>query len=324
MAEMTALFGGCGPKWQARQVEVPEPGPAQVLIRTHAVSVNNADIAMLTDDNTADHQNATCAGYEFAGEVAALAEVDSFRVGDAVMGTAPHSFAEYVVADHRHLFPIPEGVSDEDAAALPTGLLTEHGALQLARFEPGQTVLITAASSNIGLIGLQIAKALGAGTVIATSRTADKTDLLAQTGADVVVATDTQDLATAVFDATSHNGVDIVLDHVGGQTLSDCLPTTTVDGHLVSIGRLSQDETTISLSALAGRQLDLHGVSYGFTPPERTGRAVAAARELLPAVADGHVRPVIDSVYKFEDHEQAAVRVRNGTGTGKIVLTLRR
>ena len=254
MAEMTALFGGCGPKWQARQVTVPEPGPKQILIRTHAVSVNNADIAMLTDDNTADHQNATCAGYEFAGEVAALgAEVDSFRVGDAVMGTAPHSFAEYVVPDHRHLFPIPEGVSDEDAAALPTGLLTEHGALQLARFEPGQTVLITAASSNIGLIGLQIAKALGAGTVIATSRTADKTDLLAQTGADVVVATDTQDLATAVFDATSHNGVDIVLDHVGGQTLSDCLPTTTVDGHLVSIGRLSQDETTISLSALAGR-----------------------------------------------------------------------
>ena len=299
--------------------------PAQVLVRTRAVSVNNADIAMLTSrQDTADDERATRAGYEFAGEVTALGpSVDCFRVGDPVMGTAPQSFAEYVVADHRHLFAIPEGLDYEEASALPTGLLTEHGALQLARFQPGQIVLITAASSNIGLIGLQITKALGAGTVIATTRRGDKTDLLTQTGADVVITTDTQDLTEAVLAATSQNGVDIVLDHVGGQTLAECLAAATVGGHLISIGRLDQDESSISLSILAGRQLDLHGVSFGFAPPERTGRAVAAARELLPAVAAGRIRPVIDNVYSFEDHEQAAARVRGGRSTGKIILTLR-
>jgi NADPH:quinone reductase len=91
---MTALFGGCAPDWQARQVPVPEPGPDQVLVRAHAVSVNNADIRMLlsADDPATGHGNAYRAGYEFAGVIAAVGpEVDDIRVGERVVGTAPES-----------------------------------------------------------------------------------------------------------------------------------------------------------------------------------------------------------------------------------------
>src|SRR4051794_31358399 len=101
------------------------------------------------------------------------------------MGTAPKSFAQYVIADHRHVFDIPLDVGDEDAAALPTGLLTEHGALMIGDFQAGQTVLITGASSSVGLIGVQIAQALGAATVLATSTTDAKHAALTRAGADV-------------------------------------------------------------------------------------------------------------------------------------------
>lgn len=321
---MTALFGGCGPGSQARQVPVPEPGPGQVLVRAYAVSINNADIAMLASaDPDTGHGTEYRADYEFAGEIAAVGPgVDDTRIGEHVMGTAPESFAQYVIADHRHMFAIPQGVGYEDAAALPTGLLTEHGALMLGEFQPGQTVLITGATSSIGLIGVQIARVLGAKCVVATSRTAAKTDLLKRTGADVVIATTTQDLTGGILEATSEQGADIVLDHVGGHTLSRCLAATHLGGRIINIGRLDQAESTINLDTLSYRQLRLRGVSFTFSQADELGQVIAAASELLPAVADGRVRPVIDAVLNFEQANAAADRLRNNRGVGKIVLTL--
>ena len=322
---MTALFGGSGPDWLARRVPVPDPGPGQVLVRAHAVSVNNADVAMLasaTDPATA-HGKEYRAGYEFAGEIAAVGPgVEDERVGERVMGTAPESFAEYVIAHHRHLFGIPRELGYEEAAALPTGLLTEHGALMLGAFQPGQTVLITGASSSIGLVGVQIAKALGATCVIATSRTPAKAALLKQTGADIVIATTTQDLTETTLAATSEQGADVVLDHIGGQTLANCLTATRIGGRLISIGRLDQAESTVNLDTLSHRQLRLRGVSFNFSQADELGRVIAGASELLPAVADGRVRPVIDTVLTFDQTKEAAARLRSDRVVGKIVLTI--
>jgi NADPH:quinone reductase-like Zn-dependent oxidoreductase len=317
---MTALYGGAGPQWQAREVPVPQPGPGQVLVRAHAVSLNNADVQQL--DSAADQ--AYLAGYEFAGEVAAVGpDVTNVRVGNRVMGTTQGAFAQFVLADHRHVMAVPVALGYEEASALPTGLLTEHGALTRARFRPGQTVLITGATSSIGLIGVQIAKALGAKAVIATTRSAAKVDLLTKTGADTVIVTGDQDLTSAVLDATDGEGVDVVLDHVGGQTFADCLPATRVDGHIVNIGRLGRAESTIDLDALSYRHLHVRGVSFGFSRPEALGQVIAAlAEEVLPAVAEGRVRPVIDTVLTFDQADAAAERMRSHQAHGKVVLTL--
>jgi NADPH2:quinone reductase len=121
---MTAVFGGCGPDLQARQVPVPEPGPGQVLVHAHAVSINNADITMLAsaDDPTASPRKDHRAGYEFAGEIAAIGPVvDGVRVGDRVMGTAPESFAQFIIADHRHMFGIPEALDTKKPQPSPPG-----------------------------------------------------------------------------------------------------------------------------------------------------------------------------------------------------------
>ncbi|MFD7474126.1 alcohol dehydrogenase catalytic domain-containing protein [Streptomyces sp. NPDC059837] len=126
------------------------------MVRAHAVALNNADAVMLeANDPTAGGNGIEYqAGYEFAGDVSAVGEgVDTTAVGRRVMGTTPASFAQYVLADHRHVLPIPDGLDDTEACALPTGLLTEHGALMTGGFRPSQSVLITGATSSIGLMG---------------------------------------------------------------------------------------------------------------------------------------------------------------------------
>lgn len=323
---MTALFGGVGPDWELRQVPLPEPGPGQVVVRARAVAMNEADISMLdrADPTAGGSGEQYQAGFEFAGEVAALGRgVDDAEVGTRVMGTTPQSFAQHVLVDHRHITRVPDEVDFAEASALPTGLLTEHGSLRLGNFAPGQSVLITGGTSGVGLIGVQIAQALGADGVLATTRSADKHELLRQAGADVVVNTTTQNLTAAVLEATGGHGVDVVLDHVAGQTFADCLPATRVDGHVVNIGRLDRAESTIDLDALSYRHLRLVGVSFGFTRAEELAQVIAGlAPEVIPAVAQRRIRPVIDSTFELAQAKRAADRMRSNQAHGKIVLTM--
>ena len=323
---MRALVGGIGPDWVLEEVPVPQPGPGQVLIRNRAAATNNADIPMLTgaDPTAGGHGRKYIAGFEYAGEVAALGEgVDTWQIGDAVMGSIPSAFAEYVVTDHRFVLPRPEGLDPEIACALPTGLLTEHGALTTAGFTAGQSVLITGASTAIGLIGAQMVTALGASQVIGTTRSSAKRDLLTGVGVDSVIVTGEQDLTEATLAATDGRGVDVVLDHVAGQTFADCLRATKEDGHVVNIGRVSGPTSTIDIDHLSYRHLTVHGVSFGFTRDWEMSAVIAGLLpEVLPAVARGEIRPVIDLTVEFTQFQRAADRLRSGEALGKIVITL--
>ena len=315
---MRALVAGRGPVWVLDEVETPTPAAGEVLVRNYASATNNADLPML---EAADSE--FTAGFEYAGEIVAVGEdAGTWQVGDAVMGSVPASFAEYVVADHRFVLPRPEGLAPEVACALPTGLLTEHGALTVAQFRAGRSVLVTGATSGIGMIGVQTAKALGASCVIATTRSAAARERLTALGADVVVVTGEEDLAEVVLAATNGRGVDVVLDHVAGQTFADCLPATAVDGHVVNIGRLAGAASTIDLDALSYRHLTVHGVSFGFTRDAEMASTIAGLLpEVIPAVARGEIRPVIDSTLAASDTKDLAARLRSGDADGKIVLT---
>jgi NADPH:quinone reductase-like Zn-dependent oxidoreductase len=264
------------------------------------------------------------AGFEYAGEIAALGpDAGGWKVGDPVMGTFPSAFADYLVVDHRFVLPRPESLDPAEACALPTALLTEFGALRTAGHEPGQSVLITGGSTSIGMIGVQIAKAVGAGRVIATTRTTAKRNLLTGLGADVVIATGEEDLTDAVLAATDGNGADVVLDHIAGDTFAQCLPATAFDGHVVNIGRLAGPTSTIDLDALAYRHLTVHGVSFGFSRDWETVPILQALlAQVLPAVARGDIRAVIDSTVSVTDFLHAAERLRSGDAVGKVVLTL--
>lgn len=323
---MRALLSGHGPDWVLSEVPIPTPGPGEVLIRNRAAATNNADLPMLmeADPTQGGHGKEFIAGFEYAGEVVGLGEgVDKWQVGDTVMGSVPHSFAEYVTADQRFVLPRPEILDPAVACALPTGLLTEHGALTTAGFTAGQTVLITGASTGIGLIGAQLLKALGASQVIGTTRSDAKRGLLTDAGVDTVIVTSTEDITEATLAATDGQGVDIVLDHVAGQTFAHCLAATRHDGHVVNIGRLDGAESRINLDHLSYRHLTVHGVSFGFRRTDEMAEVIAGLLpEVIPAVARGQIRPVIDKTVDLSDFREAAERLRSGEASGKIVLTI--
>lgn len=323
---MRALQLGKGPHWELSEVPVPQPGAGEVLIRNLASASNNADIPMLdeADPTNGGHGKAAVAGFEYAGEVVAVGEnAGEWQPGDAVMGSIPNAFGEYVVADHRFVQRRPEGLEPEIACALPTGLLTEHGALTRAEFKAGQSVLITGASTAIGYIGVQVVKALGASLVIGTTRSESKRQLLLDAGADEVIITDDNtSLTDEVLKLTDGKGVDVVLDHIAGQTFADTLPATAEDGHVVNIGRLAGPASNIDLDALSYRHLTVHGVSFGYTRDWEMADVIAGLEpEVAPAVERGEIRPLIAATLPFTESAKVEELLRDHSTVGKVVLT---
>jgi NADPH:quinone reductase len=323
--KMVALVGGSGPDWETREVDVPPLGPGQVLIRVRAAGLNRADLYMLEGSYSPNTKtsNIFTAGLEMAGEVVTVGDgVDSVKVGDRVGAAGLGAFAEYAVQDARHVIAIPESLSWVDAAALPVGLATEHDALVTqADFAAGKTVLVAGATTAIGLIATQMAKALGAPLVAATTTSEDKKAALLKAGADIVINTKSESLADSILPASNGIGVDVVLDHVGGQLFADTFMVTRPGGTIINIGRLAGPECTIDLNALAFRRLRVLGTTFSVRTPDELASVCSALKpEILPAVADGRIRPVVDRVFEFDDAIKAADHLRTNHAVGKVVL----
>lgn len=324
---MRALVGGVGPDWEPRELAIPAPAPGQILIRVRAAGLNRADLYMLEGSYSPNSKtsNVYTAGLELAGEVAAIgADVPDLAVGDRVSGAGLGAFAEYAVLDHRHAIAVPAALSWVEAAALPVGLATEHDALVTqAGFTAGQRVLIVGAASAIGLIAVQLARALGAAQVVATTTSEAKRGALTAAGADAVVNTATENLAEAVAAATGGAGVDVVLDHVGGELFGQTFAATRLGGTIVNIGRLAGPEATVDLNQLAFRRLRVLGTTFSVrTPDELAAVCDALVPRVLPAVADGRIRPVVDRVFAFDDALKAAEHLRSNRAIGKVVLEM--
>jgi NADPH2:quinone reductase len=189
--------------------------------------------------------------------------------------------------------------------------------------QDGDTVLITAATSAIAVMGLQVVRHLGAATVIGTTRNASRRAFLTGAGADHVIVTSTDDLAEATRSYTGGRGVDVVLDHIGGNTVDQAIQAARVSGTVVSVGRLASGRADIDLFALARRQVLLQSVSYGLTPPEVLGELFdSVTADLLPGVLVGSICPRVDSIHPFDQLPQAMDRLRSGQANGKVALTL--
>ncbi|GAA2786438.1 quinone oxidoreductase family protein [Saccharopolyspora taberi] len=321
MSTITALAVTPQHTWEPVRVESPSPGPGQVLIRAVAFALNNGDVRAL-DQGPGDTAEPLVAGHEVAGTITAVgAGVDAARVGSRVMATTSRAFAEYAVAQSDLALPIPDGLEVHEGVTLPVALLTEYGALSAGRLAAGQTVLVTGATSAIGLVGVQLARVLGASRVLATTRSPGKADLLTGLGADQVIVTSAEPLTKTVLAATGGIGVDLAVDHVAGQTFAEVLPATRIDGQVVQVGRLGGAAATINVDDLSYRHLTVRGVSYGRS--EVLSRLLGEAYEaMLPALRDGELRPVVDQVFPFDRANEAAQRVRSGAARGKVVLAL--
>jgi NADPH:quinone reductase-like Zn-dependent oxidoreductase len=308
-----------------RDLPSPEPGPRQVKIRVRTASVNRADL----NQRAGTHQPVgpgsapVVVGLDAAGDVVTVGcEVSGVHVGDRVMTTVSGGLSEEVVVDAALVVPIPQAWTYAEGAAAILGLMTEHNALRTAGdLKPGETVLVHAAASSVGLQCIQLAKYLGAGLIIASVRTDRATDLLRSHGADHVVEVGEAGFADQVLELTDGRGVDVIVDHVGGPYLADNIRCAALRGRLVGVGRLGGADGVLDLEALAFKRLSIIGVTFRTRDAAEKADIVAALlSEVDPAF--GALRPAIDRILPWTEVQQAQDLMAANSHLGKIVLSL--
>lgn len=307
---------------QLSDVPMPAPGPGQLLLKMHAAGLNRGEFI---PGGLVKGGASKPAGIEGAGVVVDRGPgVAGPPIGQAVMGRCAGAFSEYALMDVREALPIPAGLPMTSAAAVPLTFLVVHDMLlQQGRLKTGDWLLVTGVSSGVGVAALQAAKALGA-RVIGTSGSADKLARLQALGLDHGITTRGPDFAAAVMAATGGHGADLVVNTVGGTVFAECLRTLAFEGRLATVGYVDRTlRAEIDLQALHVRRLTLFGVSNKMRSADQRAAGVPAfAADLLPAIADGRIHPLIDRVFPFDQLLAARAHMETNQHLGKIVLQI--
>jgi NADPH:quinone reductase len=307
-------------------VAKPSPKGTQVLVRVRACGLNRADLGM-----TKGHAHGsaggvgTVLGMEWAGEIAELGpEAKGVKVGDKVMGSGAAAFAEYTLADHGRLFRAPSNMNFDEACTLPIALATMHNAVvTVGGLQAGQSVMIQGASSGVGLMALQIAKLKGAKLVVGSSTNSERRARLKEFGADLAVDSSDAGWVDQVLQATSGEGVDLIVDQVSGKVASQNLKATRIKGRIVNVGRLGGTHADFNFDLHAARRIAYIGVTFRTRTTEEI-RAIfdEVRKDIWPAVESRRLQLPIDKVFAFDDIGKAFGRMEANQHLGKIVVTL--
>ncbi|OII10243.1 NADPH:quinone oxidoreductase [Curtobacterium sp. MCBA15_009] len=303
----------------------PVPGAGEVLIEVAAAGVNNADLQQRAGNYPPPPGASEILGLEVSGTVRALgAGVTTVAVGDRVCALlSGGGYASLVVAPAAQVLPVPDGVDLVEAAGLPEAACTVYSNIgMLAGLRPGQTLLVHGGTGGMGSHAVLWAKALGA-TVIATSGGARKVQASKDLGADVVIDHRTEDFVERVLAETDGRGVDVVLDVVGPSYLDRNLQALAPNGHVAVIASGSGTTAELDFGTLMRKRATVSGTTLRARPLDEKAAIVRAVRyNVWPLVADGRIRPVIDSVLPLAEADEAHRRVRDGEVVGKVLLTL--
>jgi NADPH:quinone reductase-like Zn-dependent oxidoreductase len=318
--------GRDGGLWEIRDVQRPVVPPGHLLLRVHASSVNRAEFRRLAGLRLQAGRPAPeprIGGGDAAGELVELADgVTGFAPGQRVMGRCAGGFAEYALVDAREAMPIPAGLSWEEAACVPVVFVVVHDALCVSgTLRQGETLLVTAIPSGVGVAALVMGKHLGA-RVAGTSRSAEKLARLKPYGLDAGIVTGSDGFGAAIAGAGGEQGIDMIVDNIGGDVLAPCLDALAVGGRYVSIGRMSGVTTgELDVDRMAERRLHLYGVSNRLRSPAQRAQSTARfVADLMPALSDGRVRPIIDRSFPLDELAAAQAHVEADRHVGKVVI----
>ena len=321
-------FGGVEALETRDVPDAPRATLDRVRVRVRAAGLNRADILQRLGRYPAPAgYPQDIPGIEFAGEVAAVGEeVRSWKVGDRVFGIiGGGGQAEYVTVPENHLARVPDNLDWAEAAAIPEVFMTAHDALfTQCGLTTGDHVLIHAAGSGVGTAAIQLVKTAG-GFAFGTSRTADKLERAREFGlsASVVVAGEPSRFAEAAKDWTSGVGVQIVLDLVGAAYLEANLKSLATRGRLIFVGTTSGAKAEIDYAIVMSKRLRIMGTSLRTRSPEEKATATRLfAEQVVPLLATGALRPVIDKVFEMEQVREAHKRIEGNESFGKVVLTI--
>ena len=310
---------------EIKELPNPEPTSEQVLVKVKSCGLNRSDL-LETQGQSFGHTggDTKIIGGEFAGEIVELGEaVEDLKVGDKVMCRGGSGWAEYAVANHKRAIKFnPEQISWEQAASIQGNLQTMHDAIVTnGKFISGQSVFIQGASSGVGIIGLQIAKALGASLVLGSSTNQNKLSKLSSYGADILIDTSKENWLDKVLDVTEGKGVDVLIDMLSGDFVNKNMEATKINGHLINIGRLAGMNGNFNYDLHAKRRLHYVGTT-GRTRSVEENLDVArvANKDLWDHVVDGKIRHVIFKTFRLNEASDALNIMNENRHFGKLVL----
>ncbi|HET7310492.1 MAG TPA: NAD(P)H-quinone oxidoreductase [Mycobacteriales bacterium] len=307
--------------------EVPDPvaGAGELLVDVAASAVNRADLLQRQGFYPPPAGASEILGLECSGTVTAVgAGVSGWSVGDEVCALlAGGGYAEQVAVPVGQCMPVPDGVDLVSAAGLPEVACTVwSNVVQIAGLSDGESFLVHGGSSGIGTMAIQVARALGAATVICTVGSDVKAERCRQLGADVVVNYKDDDFVAASREATGGRGVDVVLDIVGAAYLARNVDVLAADGRLVVIGLQGGAKAELDLGLLLRTRATVHATSLRARPLEQKAALCKDVVERLwPLVTSGRVQPVVHATYPMDRVADAHRAVAASEHVGKVLLT---
>ena len=310
-----------GPPEVLRYEEVPDPSchPRGVVIEVEAASIEGGDLRARAQGPLPRVPHVV--GYQCSGVIREVGEAVTERsVGERVVAVAASgSHAELRSVPVRATWVLPDGLGAEEAACVPVPFATAHDCLhEFGAVAPGETVLIQGATGGLGIACVQIAKAAGA-TVIGTSSSEEKLERLREYGLDHGVTTP-GDTVSAVRELTDGEGVDLVVDPVGGETLQQSLEALTYRGRALTVGNASRGESTLDISALMSGNRTLRGVYLAAEQGANFARVEALIAGLLERVAAGDLRVLVDRSFPLSEAASAHAYAESRRALGRVLL----
>jgi len=310
---------------QPQDVALPRPGAGQVLVKVAAAGVNRPDVLQRLGRYPPPEGASPIPGLEIAGEVAALGE----GAPGAILGrkvcalVTGGGYAEYCVADARHCLPVPEGLSQAEAAALPETLFTVwHNVFERGFAREGETLLVHGGTSGIGTMAIKLGKLFDL-TVIVTCGSDDKCAAARALGADHAINYRTHDFVAEVKALTGGRGAELTLDMVAGDYTQRNLDCLGVNGRLVTIAVLGGAQATVNMAGLMVKRQTITGSTLrARTDAFKAALAEEIERTVWPFVAEGRLRPAMDRVFPLREAAAAHARMESGEHVGKIVLAV--
>lgn len=306
----------------------PEPVADQVRVRVKAAALNRADLLQRRGRYPAPPGvSQEIPGLEFAGAVDSIGnEVRDWQAGQRVFGiTAGAAQAEYVLVPANHLAEIPNELDWTMAAAVPEAFITAHDAIfTQGSLQLGETLLVHAAGSGVGIAAVQLAHAAGA-RVFGTSRSMWKLERAKPYGLSesIVVAEDTSIIVEQIRDWTNGKGVDCLLDLVGAAYLEVNLNSLSLKGKMLLVGTTSGARATLDYGLVMGKRLKIIGtVLRARSAEEKVTATRLFATKVVPLLARGVVKPVVDSTFKLDQIREAHLRLESNETFGKVVLVM--
>jgi NADPH2:quinone reductase len=312
---------------EIREVDRPPEATAdRVCVRVRASALNRADVLQRKGQYPAPAGvRGDIPGLEFAGEVDQVGpEVREWREGDRVFGIcAGAAQAEYVTVPASHLAAVPANLNWAEAAAVPEVFMTAHDALfSQAQLQPGETMLVHAAGSGVGTAASQLTRVAGA-RAFGTSRTADKLERAKEYGLErsIVVSVDPLAIVEIVKEWTGGTGVDVVLDLVGAAYLEANLRVMAPKGRMIQVGTTSGSKAAFDIGIVMSKRLTLKGTMLRARSVEEKATVTRLfAKHVVPLLANGAVKPVVDRTYQLDEVREAHARMESNENFGKIVL----